>query len=247
MDLALVLPVFLPSSSTLDSPSRADKRPILCYVTDRRSLPHASQSDPYPPLLEKIQAIAAAGVDWIQLREKDWSARELASFARETLSRISKQSRHASAAPRILLNDRLDVAISERANGVHLGENSMPPAEAKRLLVAARSEQRPLKDFLVGVSCHSLEVAQSAASAGADYIFFGPVFSTPSKVAFGPPQGLERLAAVCSSVAIPVLAIGGITLANASTCLSAGASGIAAIRLFQNAADPAKIVRRLRA
>jgi thiamine-phosphate pyrophosphorylase len=85
-----------------------------------------------------------------------------------------------------------------------------------------------------------------AASGGADYLFFGPVFDTPWKAAFGAPQGLERLAEVCRAVSIPVLAIGGITLANASACLAAGASGIAAIRLFQDALDITSLVQSLR-
>ena len=146
---------------------------------------------------------------------------------------------------RILVNDRLDVALAEHAGGVHLSENSLPPEEARRLL-GSLSAKIPSHDFLIGVSCHSLKAAQLAASAGADYIFFGPVFATPSKAAYGAPQGLDRLAEVCGSVAIPVLAIGGITLANASSCFSAGACGIAAIRLFQDSADPAELVRKLR-
>ena len=144
------------------------------------------------------------------------------------------------------MNDRLDVALAEQAGGVHLGENSLPVDEAKRLLLSSPAAQTPDNDFILGVSCHSPEAAKSAASSGADYIFFGPVFATPSKAAYGAPQGLDRLAQVCSSVNIPVLAIGGITLANVSSCLSAGASGIAAIRLFQDAADPASIVDAIR-
>ncbi|MGC1264867.1 MAG: thiamine phosphate synthase [Candidatus Acidiferrum sp.] len=237
----------LTSSSALNSPPRADKKPILCYVTDRSSLPHAPQDDPFHPLLEKIQAIATAGVDWIQLREKDLSGRESAALVRKAIFRVSNESHLAGTVPRILLNDRLDVALSEHAGGIHLGENSFSFQETRRLLLAHLPGPSPARDFIVGVSCHSLEAAQSAASAGADYIFFGPVFATPSKAAFGPPQGVERLAAVCNSVAIPVLAIGGITLANAPSCISAGASGIAAIRLFQDAADPLKVVRQLRA
>jgi len=96
------------------------------------------------------------------------------------------------------------------------------------------------------VSCHSLETAKAADESRADYIFFGPVFATPAKAAYGAPQGLERLAEVCRAVALPVLAIGGITLENASACLSAGAAGIAAIRLFQEAPEIARIVRALR-
>jgi len=91
-----------------------------------------------------------------------------------------------------------------------------------------------------------MEAARTAASGGADYLSFGPVFATPAKEAYGPPQGLERLAEVCRSVPIPVLAIGGITVANASACLAAGASGIAAIRLFQDAPDMLALVQSLR-
>jgi thiamine-phosphate pyrophosphorylase len=101
-------------------------------------------------------------------------------------------------------------------------------------------------DFLVGVSCHSQEAAKSAEDGGADYIFFGPVFTTPSKAAYGAPQGLARLAEVCRSVSLPVLAIGGIALENATSCLAAGAAGIAAIRLFQDAYDLASLVKTLR-
>jgi thiamine-phosphate pyrophosphorylase len=101
--------------------------------------------------------------------------------------------------------------------------------------------------FLIGASCHSLEAAQAAEGAGADYIFFGPVFATPSKAAFGAPQGIERLREVCRSVTIPVLAIGGITVENAHSCFDVGAAGMAAIRLFQESADLSDVVNRLRA
>jgi thiamine-phosphate pyrophosphorylase len=144
-----------------------------------------------------------------------------------------------------LVNDRLDVALAERAGGVHLGENSLPPEEAKRLLASQAVQTLP-RDFLIGVSCHSLEAAKYAASAGADYIFFGPVFATPSKASYGAPQGLGRLAKACGSVSIPVLAIGGISLENAASCFSVGAAGIAAIRLFQDSSDPAELVRKIR-
>jgi thiamine-phosphate pyrophosphorylase len=102
------------------------------------------------------------------------------------------------------------------------------------------------KKFLVGISCHSVQAAAAAARAGADYIFFGPVFATPSKASFGAPQGPQRLAEVCRAVALPVLAIGGITLENAPDCFAAGAAGIAAIRLFQDAKDLASLVSDLR-
>ena len=101
-------------------------------------------------------------------------------------------------------------------------------------------------DFLVGASCHSLEGTTRAASDGADYVFFGQVFATPSKLAFGEPQGLARLRMVCRATAIPVFAIGGITKENARACIDAGASGLAAIRLFQDEADLSALIKLLR-
>lgn len=228
-----------------------DTLPILCYVTDRHSLRVAPGGNPIDALLGKIEAAAAAGVDWIQLREKDLSGKGYAALAREALLRVAQPASPASQTSRIpkhriLINDRLDVAIAERAGGVHLGENSLPVCEAKRLIEAATPGSKVGNGFLAGVSCHSLEAAQSAATAGADYLFFGPVFATSSKAAFGAPQGLSLLAKVCRAATIPVLAIGGITLENAAACFAAGASGIAAIRLFQDAADLRQLVARLR-
>ena len=225
--------------SRLDNSSRGS---LLCYVTDRRSLAVTETQDARETLLLKIGAAAAAGVDWIQIREKDLSGRDCGWLTREALCRFAKAQSSDAVAVRILVNDRVDVALSERTAGVHLRENSLPLPEAKRL-ASARAEAR---DFLIGVSCHSLEAAKSAAGEGADYLFFGPVFATPSKAAFGAPQGLEPLAEVCRAVSTPVLAIGGITVANAAACLAAGASGIAAIRLFQDAPDMLALVHSLR-
>ncbi len=226
----------------MSRPDNSSRDLLLCYVTDRHSFSFREPSDAYQALLKKIEAAATAGIDWIQLREKDLSGKDCSSLTREALRRVAESRASHDARTSILVNDRLDVALSERAGGVHLGENSLPLQEARRI---AESRGRR-KDFLIGVSCHSLETARSAASGGADYLFFGPVFATPSKAAFGAPQGLERLAAVCRSVSIPVLAIGGVTLENAASCLSAGASGIAAIRLFQDAQDMSSLVQSLR-
>ena len=214
----------------------------LCYVTDRNGLSGVEAREAQETFLLRIETAAAAGVDWVQIREKDLSGRDCGLLTREALQRAAKSPASNVAPTRILVNDRLDVALSEGAGGVHLGENSLPLPEAKRLVKAQALSQ----DFLIGASCHSLDAARSAASGGADYLFFGPIFSTPRKVAFGAPQGLERLAEVCRAVPIPVLAIGGITLANASACLAAGASGIAAIRLFQDARDLTSLVQSLR-
>ena len=201
-------------------------------MTDKGAL-SASSVESHKFLLEKVKAAADAGVDWIQIREKHLSARELARLVQQAL-------RVAPAPCRVLVNDRLDVACAVRAAGVHLTEQSISVADAKKFVRERR------RSFLVGASTHSLESARAAADSGADYLIFGPVFATPSKAGYGAPQGIERLAAVCRSISIPVLAIGGITPENAPACAAAGAAGIAAIRLFQDAADLPAIVRQLR-
>ena len=211
-------------------------------MTDLRSLSFPESTDPRSVLLDKIEAATVAGVDWIQIREKQLSAKECSWLTIEALHRSAGSVVDAGARQRIIVNDRLDVALATQAAGVHLGENSLPPKEARQLAHGLRREG----DFLIGVSCHSLETAKYAERGGADYLFFGPVFETPSKAAYGPPQGLNSLAEVCRSVSIPVLAIGGITLANGAACFSAGASGIAAIRLFQDSGDLAALVQALR-
>ena len=206
----------------------------LCYVTDRKSL-CVSPVRELDALLEKIEMAARAGVDWIQIREKDLSGRSLARFVLEARKRVPRGCR-------ILINDRLDVACALEADGVHLGEGSLPVQEANRLL----RERKLTRDFLLGASTHSLEAAFTAEKVGADYVVFGPVFATPSKAPYGPPQGIERLTEVCHTLSVPVLAIGGIAVHNAQTCRQAGAAGIAAIRLFQDADDVAGVVKALR-
>jgi thiamine-phosphate pyrophosphorylase len=186
-------------------------------------------------LLEKIRIAAAAGVDWIQIREKNLSGRALADLARKAVQAVPTSCR-------ILINDRLDVACAVGVSGVHLAEHSISVAEAKRL---ARGRCLP-DSFLIGASTHSLEAAQTAADSGANCLIFGPIFATPSKVGYGSPQGIARLAELCRAVSVPVLAIGGITLENARACADAGAAGIAAIRIFQDAADLPAVIRRLR-
>jgi thiamine-phosphate pyrophosphorylase len=185
--------------------------------------------------LQKIEQAAKAGVDWIQIREKDLSGRELANLVEQTILRVGSVTA-------VLVNDRVDVALATGAAGVHLGEHSLPPGEVKKLL----SQRLAGQEFLVGISAHSLEGAIQADKEGADYLIFGPVFATPSKADFGQPQGLQRLRDVCHRVTIPVLAIGGITLENAGDCMAAGAAGLAAIRLFQDAADLNHLVKELR-
>jgi thiamine-phosphate pyrophosphorylase len=228
---------------------RKASSPIFCYVTDRAGLRSSEPRDALAPLLDSIASAATAGVPWVQLREQDLGARDLANLTSAAIARCTPT--HPDAAnstpsrTRIFVNNRLDVAIAERAAGVHLGENSLPVDEAKRLLQNLSPENRPA-EFLAGVSCHSLASAQAAAAAGADYIFFGPIFPTPSKHMYGPAQGLQRLAEVCGAVNIPVLAIGGINMENAADCLEFGASGIAAIRLFQQPHESQAVASFLR-
>ena len=210
-------------------------KPLLCYVTDRRALASTVSGGPCEALLRVISCCVAAGVDWIQIREKNLPTAALRQLVASSIGMI-----HGSST-RILVNDRLDVAIAAGAHGVHLGEASLPPEEVVRW----RNDAGRV-EFLVGVSCHSVEAVRAAEAAGADYAFFGPVFTSPSKAAFGPPQGIKKLAQACAAVRIPVLAIGGIALANARECITAGAAGLAAIRLFQEAADAKTVIAELR-
>jgi thiamine-phosphate pyrophosphorylase len=204
--------------------SPALKTPLVCYVTERKSL---GEGDGGEGVLGKIRAAGAAGADWVQIREKDLCGRELLGLAREAVA--------GQGSARVIVNDRLDVALAAGAAGVHLGQQSLRAQDVVRWCRAGNA----VADFLVGVSCHSLEEAREAESAGASYLFFGPVFDTPSKRGMGKPQGGGRLAEICRCVAIPVVAIGGVNEQNAGECIRAGAAGVAAIRMFQEARDGA--------
>ena len=217
---------------------------LLCYVTDRHLLrsQRASSAGSTDDLLVRIQSAVAVGVDWIQIREKDLSSHELLELTR----RVIAVTQDANAHTRVIVNDRLDVAIAAGAAGVHLGGASIPVAETVQWCRAGNAEP----DFIVGASCHDVQEAIAAERSGGNYIFFGPVYESPSKMKFGAPQGVGKLAEVCGRVQIPVLTIGGIDEENAGTCLRAGAAGVAAIRLFQQSPDAASlggVVLRLRA
>ena len=139
----------------------------------------------------------------------------------------------------MIVNDRLDVALAAGAHGVHLGHESLAAGDVVRWCRAGNARV----DFAIGVSCHSLEEARKAESAKADYIFFGPIFETPSKMQFGAPRGLVKLAEVCRAVPnLKVIAIGGVNAENAASCIQAGAAGIAAIRMFQES-DHSKAIK----
>jgi len=210
-------------------------RCLLYYITDRsqfRGDERARRRD----LLAKVAEAARARVDCIQLREKDLSTRELEMLAREAVAIV----RENSSLTRLLINSRTDVALAAGADGVHLRADDVGPREARQ------AAHRPLSTdhFLVAASCHSNEEVIRADSEGADFAVFGPIFgknNAPGRQ----PTGLAALHEACRAK-IPVLALGGVTMENAASCLEAGAAGVAGIRLFQeNKIED--VVRALRA
>ena len=175
---------------------------IRCYVTDRR---HGN-------LLSNVTSAIRDGVDLIQVREKDLDGSAL--FELVCLIRDAA----AGTSTKILVNDRLDIALAAEIDGVHLPANGLPAARVRPLVKT------------MGCSTHTLEEALDAERDGADFVIFGPVFETPGKT----PIGVDALREVAAAVHIPVLAIGGITRDNTKDVVEAGAAGIAAIRLFQS-------------
>lgn len=175
------------------------------YITDRKSV------GGFRPLLEVIRDQMHLGVDFIQIREKDITARELFEFTLAVLE-VRQTEIRTPVPTKILVNSRADVALATGADGVHL------PAEAP---------QETLPGLVVARSCHALT---DVRATGADFITFGPVFESPGK---GPPVGVDALKVACQ-LGKPVYALGGVTWENAAECMHAGAEGIAGIRLFQD-------------
>lgn len=213
-------------------------KPIVCYVTESQSLGFTELGS---SILAKIAAAVEAGVDWVQIREKEMPARQLVTIARAAVGMSSHKPPAPGEADRlgalVLVNDRLDVALAADAAGLHLGRQSLPAHD----VIAWRREGKTATDFMVGLSCHTIDELRQAEDAGADYAFFGPIFDTPAKRRFGPPLGIAKLAAACLATRLRVIAIGGVTLENGTECFHAGGAGIAAIRMFQQVREPAEL------
>lgn len=246
---------------------------ILYYITDRRQLSFtAGLATPEQALQEKVRAAFAAGVDYVQVREKDMEAGTLAALVEELVeiraahrqaqgheqsrmavqpgrsaaSRLavdekeaesSLESQNSMPLARLLVNDRLDVARTCGADGVHLPADSLPIAAVRKFVGG---------EWIVGAACHSVEEVIQAAEAGADHVLVAPVFDTASKPGMK-PMGLGRFTEICHRSPIPVFALGGVSLENARSCVDAGAKGLAGIRLFQQSPDLSSLCRQLRA
>ena len=218
---------------------------LLYYITDRTAFPGGC-SRQRESLLRRIAEAAQAGIDYIQLREKDLLPRELEELARDARRAV----RDNSPAAKLLINGRADIALAVGADGVHLPGGDLPASEVRSLWRASCAGEP-----VIGVSAHSLADVRCAADQGADFAVLAPIFEKVQTGGAG--IGLEVLHAACIGLPLSgdagaapplrfnVLALGGVTLFNAAACMDAGAGGIAGIRIFQQD-DIRETVRRLR-
>lgn len=217
----------------------------LYYITDRKAFP-GDESARRKRLLEKIEEAARAGVDLIQLREKDLPIRDLEGLARDVQQTVERVARETpNPATCLLINSRLDVALAVGAGGVHLRSDDISARDARAVADNFFSRNRKLdtRTFVVGVSCHRLDEIRRAEEQAADFAVLAPVFEKKDAPQAG-AVGLEVLREACRGK-LPVFALGGVTAENARACIDAGATGIAAIRLFQE--NPiAELLKRLR-
>lgn len=200
---------------------------LLYYITDRTQFP-GDENARQRALLKKIAEATRCGVDLIQLREKDLSTRELEALGRAALRIVRSQGAGSQKlTTRFLINSRTDVALATGADGIHSRSDDISPSEVRKIWVQAGHSSRAL----ISVSCHSAQEVARAASEGADFAVFAPVFEKKDAPQAS-PAGLGGLREACRQK-ILVVALGGVTLKNARACLEAGATGVAAIRLFQ--------------
>ena len=213
----------------------------LYYITDRTQFP-GDRVEQERRLLAKIAECAAAGIEMIQLREKDLEVRALEELAHKAMAALG------TSRTRLLINSRTDVALACGAHGVHLRAHDLRASEVRAIFLQAHVPAGQASAIpVIGVSAHSVAEVASAEAHGADFAVFAPVFE---KEGATNREGLERLRLIChraemAQPPMPVLALGGITLENAQCCLEAGAAGIAAIRLFQQG-EVDTVVKKLR-
>lgn len=210
---------------------------LLYYITDRTQFP-GDEVARRRLLLDKIAEAASAGLDYIQIREKDLSSHEL-----EKLADAAVQAVRGNSQTRVLINSRSDVALACGADGVHLRSDDISPAQARALWTTRAANGRQEGAPVIAVSCHTLSDVAQAACERASFAVFAPVFEKKMDLNTH-PTGLEPLRDACLQK-IPVFALGGITLQNARACAHAGAAGVAGIRLFQENVV-ARVVQELR-
>lgn len=199
---------------------------LLCCVTDRRRFGLSTAA-----LTDRVRWAAEAGIDVIQVRERDLADRPLADLVRAVVAATD------GSRTRVLVNDRVDVALAAGAAGVHLRADSMGALEVRSLAPSR---------FVVGRSIHSLEEARAAAAeGGCDYLLFGTVFPSRGKPDGHPVAGVDALGAVCRAVGLPVFAIGGVDEARARDAAAAGAAGIAAVDLFMSPSNASAMRMRI--
>jgi thiamine-phosphate pyrophosphorylase len=218
----------------------------LYYITGRRQFAGDRRAQ-RSAVLSKIAEAARAGVDYIQLREKDLSGRELEELARDTVAEIQKlRTENRELRARLLINSRTDIALAAGADGVHLRSDDVSASTVRSIWeeAAALDSRFTTRGALIAVSCHSVSDVVRAESEGADFAVLAPVFEKKGAPEVQ-PRGLAALREACAAK-IPVLALGGVTVENAASCLAAGAAGIAGIRLFQENKIE-EVVRVLRA
>ena len=227
-------------------------RCLLYYITDRSQF-RGDESARRRVLLAKVAEAGCAGVDYIQLREKDLSSRELEMLARDALSAVRNstplRTENRELRTRLLINSRTDIALAAGADGVHLRAVDLSPHEVRQMLEASAHRPPATSHFLVAASCHIAAEVFRAESENADFAVFAPVFEKKDAPLFlkkaTQPMGLAALREACRAK-IRVLALGGVAMENAASCLNSGAAGVAGIRLFQeNKIED--VVRALRA
>ena len=196
----------------------------LCVITDTKTQKRFSH-------VKLAELALNGGADMIQFRDKTMPTAKMIESA------VAVKELCARKGAKFIINDRIDVAIAAKADGVHLGSQDIPVEDARKLLGRNKT---------IGRTSHSVKEAIQAERDGADYVGFGHIFPTETKMKKGKPRGIPKLAEICSKVKIPVLAIGGINCENASEVISAGAHGIAVIGAVARSGNPSASVRKLR-